>query len=307
MTSKFIGLSEIIERVYRSTEYDVLPWSDAAEDVLDCLRLLGVPGSYIDTTTNGQRDNPVPIIITNFRGELPFNLAVPGPCRLIQLDSNFNIITFKPMIESQDLFYQSPTVVEEFVTSVKDHTLALTTTSLNIKLDLVQSELDSLNTQAAIDGLEDIVGDIKQAESRVVTSNSAHADFFPKYKLNNDYIFTNFKEGFVEMSYKALPVDSNGMPMVPDNIRFIKAVEWYLISRIDYKRWRTTRNPSDQKIWEHSDRESLWYLQSARTAAHMPSLDKMESIKRMLMRSIPKINMHADGWKSASTQEQRKF
>lgn len=42
MTSTFISISEIIERVYRTSEYDVIPWADATEDVLDCLRLIGV-------------------------------------------------------------------------------------------------------------------------------------------------------------------------------------------------------------------------------------------------------------------------
>lgn len=307
MTSKFIPISEIIERVYRTSEYDVIPWADATEDVLDCLRLIGVPQSYLDKTTNGQGDNPVPIIITNFRGELPFDMAVPGPCRLIQLDNNFNIQTFKMMVESQDLFYQSPTVMEEFLTSGQDVAAAITPTSLDLKINLVQAELDALDTQDAINGLTDIISDIKQAESRIVVSNSAHVDFFPMYKLNNNYIFTNFKDGFVEMAYKALPVDSDGMPMVPDNIRFIKAVEWYLISRMDYKRWRTTRTPIDQKVWETSDRESLWYITSARSGAKMPSVDMMESLKRMILRSIPKINEHSQGWKHSNVQEQRKF
>jgi len=117
MTSKFTSLSELIERVYRGTDLESIAWQDAAEDTLDVLRLIGVPQSYIDKTTNGQLDNPVPIIITNFRGELPSDLAVPGACRLVMLDSNYNIASFKMMIESTDLFYMSPTVLEEYNTA----------------------------------------------------------------------------------------------------------------------------------------------------------------------------------------------
>lgn len=307
MNSRFISLAEIVERVYRTSEYDVIPWSDCAEDVLDAIRLVGVPQGYLDKTCNGQGDNPVPIIVTNFRGELPNDLAVPGPCRLIHLDSNYNILSFRAMIESLDLFYQSPTVTEEYVTSVKDYASSLSATSLELKIDKVEEDIANSGLTDAVTGVEDIIGDIRQAQGRIITSNRATQDFIAKYKLNNNYIFTNFKEGFVEMSYKALPVDSNGMPMVPDNIRFIKAVEWYLISRMDYKRWRTSRTPADQKVWETSDRESLWYMASARSGAKMPSLDLMESIRRMLQRSIVKINAHNDGFKSISNQEQRRF
>jgi hypothetical protein len=307
MTTKFTPLSGIIERVYRTADYESIPWSDAAEDVLDCLRLIGVPNSYQDKTTNGQGENPVPIIVSDYRGELPYDMAVPGPCRLIQLDSNYQIMSFKVMEESQDLFYMSPTVREQYNTGISDSSSTLVATSMQLQMDEAQAEIDAGDLAGAEALLEDTISDVRQAQSRIVTSSTTNTDFFPRYKLNNDYIFTNFKNGFVEMSYKAYPVDEMGMPMVPDNIKFIKAVEWYLISRIDYKRWRTTRNPSDEKMWLYSDKEYLWYAQSARSAAHMPSLAMMESIKKMMLRSIPKINEFRNGFKNTPTQEQRKF
>jgi len=304
---KFVSLASIIERVYRGTEFDVINWSDSSEDVLDCLRLIGVPSSYIDRYTNGQGDNPVPIIIDNFRGDLPIDMAVSGPCRLIQLDSNYNIMSFKMMTETQDLFYQSPTIREEFNTSVRDYSSNLVATSLQLKMDEAQEDIDAGNLNDATTVLDNVIEDVKQSQGRIVTSSNNNQDFMANYKLNNNYIFTNFKSGFVEMSYKAYPVDEFGMPMVPDNIKFIKAVEWYLISRIDYKRWRTTRLPADQKIWETSDREALWYTQSAKSGSHVPSLAEMESIRRMLQRSIPKLNNFSNGFKSSNIQESRKF
>jgi hypothetical protein len=307
MTSKFISLASIIERVYRTADFESIPWSDAAEDVIDVLRLIGVPQGYIDKTTNGQGDNPIPIIIENFRGELPMDMAVPGPCRMIYLDGNGEIQSFRTMVESMDLYYQSPTVRQEVNTQVSDYSSALTPTSLELKLDLAQDDIDTGDLQGAEDQLEDVVDDIRISQTRMVTSARKNQDFIPMYKLNNNFIFTNFKHGFVEMTYRAYPVDEFGMPMVPDNIRFIKAVEWYLISRLDYKRWRHTRNPGDEKVWSHSDSQYLWYVGSARSAARMPSLDMMESIKRMILRSIPKINEHKTGFQNTNTQERRKF
>jgi hypothetical protein len=310
MTSKFTSLSEIIERVYRTTDNESIAWSDAAEDCLDVLRLIGVPQSYIDRSTNGQGNNPTPIIIDNFKGDIPLDVAVPGPCRLIQLNSAFEIASFKMMVESQDLFYQSPTVREQAQTSVSDYSSTLVATSLELKMDEVEADL-ALGTTAGVTladaALDDVVDDIRQSQSRIVTSATGQQQFSPMYKLNSDYMFTNFKSGFVEMSYKAYPVDEFGMPMIPDNIKFIKAVEWYLISRIDYKRWRTTRNLADEKMWKVSDTEALWYIQSARTAARVPSLSQMESIKRMLLRSIPKVNQFAQSFKTSNIGEQRKF
>jgi hypothetical protein len=310
MTSKFISYKEIIERVYRGTDMDSINWGDAIEDIIDCTRLIGVPQGYLDRSTNGQGDNPTPIIIDNFKGELPLDVAVPGPCRLIQLNSNYEIASFRMMVESADLFYQSPTVREQSQTSVSDYSSALVATSLELKMDEVEDDL-ALGTTDGVTladaTLDDVVSDIRQSQSRIVTSTTSKQEFSPMYKLNSDFIFTNFKSGFVEMSYKAYPVDEFGMPMIPDNIKFVKAVEWYLISRIDYKRWRTTRNAADEKMWRVSDLEALWYIQSARTAARVPSLSQMESVKRMLLRSIPKINQFNNSFKTAAIQEQRKF
>jgi hypothetical protein len=307
MNSRFVSLASIIERVYRTAEFESIPWQDAAEDVIDVLRLIGVPGSYIDKTCNGQMDNPVPIVIDNFRGELPFDMAVPGPCRLISLDGNYNIISFKMMVESTDLFYQSPTVTEENVTAVRDYASTLVATSLELKMDLAQAEIDAADDAGATEILEDVIADIRQAQGRIIPSSAKNQDFFPKYKLNNNYMFTNFKEGFVEMNYKALPIDDMGMPMVPDEMRFIKAVEWYITSRLDYKRWRQTRNKSDYDVWMTSDKEAAWYIGSARSKGLSPSLSMMESIKRMLLRSIPKLNEYGRGFKNSNNQEQRKF
>jgi hypothetical protein len=307
MNSKFVSLASIIERVYRTAAYETIPWSDAAEDVIDILRLIGVPGSYIDKTTNGQLDNPVPLVVDNFRAELPHDLAVPGVCRIINLDSNYNIVSFRMMVESTDLFYNSPTVIEEMVTNIRDSQSALVPTSLELKMSMAEAELAASDIAGADAILDDVIQDVRQTQGRIVSSNPHNQDFFPKYKLNNNYMFTNFKSGFVEMQYKALPIDDMGMPMVPDDMRFIKAVEWYVISRLDYKKWRATGNPMDEKAYIHSDREASWYIGSARSKALSPNIAMMESIKRMILRSIPKINQFNTGFKNMNNQEQRKF
>ena len=211
------------------------------------------------------------------------------------------------MVESSDLFYMSPTVLEEYNTAPTDYASTLVATSLEMKIDMAEEQIADGDLTDATETLTDITEDVRQAQGRIVTSSTRNIDYIPKYKLNNNYIFTNFKEGFVEMAYKAFPVDQFGMPMIPDDIRFVKAVEWFLISRIDYKKWRSTRNASDEKIWRESDREALWYISSARAKARTPSLDQMESIKRMMLRSIPKINEYNHAFKYSNSQEQRKF
>lgn len=307
MNGKFISLSSIIERVYRATEYEVIPWQDAAEDVIDLLRLIGVPNVYFDKTTNGNGDNPIPIVIDNYKGELPADLAISGPCRLVHLNGNDEIVGFTAMHESQDLFPYSPTVLEEQNTNVFNLAGSIAPTSIEQRLDLAEEQIDDGDLDDAGESLQNIVDDVRRANLRATSSNFIGSNFIPKYKLNNGYMYTNFKYGFVEMSYKAYPLDEFGMPMIPDDIRYIKAVEWYLTSRIDYKRWRLSRNAQDERFYRESDREATWYIASARSKSKMPSLDMMESIKNMILRSIVKLNEHKTGWKNSDVIEQRKF
>ena len=52
------------------------------------------------------------------------------------------------------------------------------------------------------------------------------------YTLNDCYIFTNFKEGTVQLDYKAFPTDEDCYPLVPDDISFSEALFWYVYKKI---------------------------------------------------------------------------
>ena len=226
---------------------------------------------------------------------------------MITLNGANEIVGFTAMHESLDLFFSSPTVLEEMNTEVHNLAGSIAPTSIEQRLNDAQNYIDEGDLTDASDTMQTIVDDVRRAGLRANTSNFIGANFIPKYKVNNGYIYTNFKHGFVEMSYKALPIDEFGMPMVPDEIKFIRAVVTYLTAQLDKKRWRTTKNNADKLIWQESDREALWYIGAARSKAHNPNYDLMESIKNMMLRSIPKLNEHKYGWKNTDLPEQRRF
>lgn len=307
MSYKYISLASIIERIYRATEYENIPWQDAAEDIVDAIRLIGASVSFYNKSTNGQDNNPIPIVVDNYKGELPADMIKHISCRLIHLNGANEIVGFTAMHETQDLFFQSPTVLEDQNTTVTNIQGTIAPTSINIKLDQAQEQIDSGDLTSAEETLQDVSDDIRTAGIRVNTSNFIGTNFIPKYKIVNGYIYTNFKVGFVEMSYEAIPVDEFGLPMLIDEIRYIKAIEAYIISKLDYKRWRTSRNAADKAIYDHSDREAVWYMGGARSKSKMVSVDKMESIKNMILRSSFKLNEHKNNFKNTDIIEQRRF
>ncbi|TXG85789.1 MAG: hypothetical protein E6R13_01655 [Spirochaetes bacterium] len=121
------------------------------------------------------------------------------------------------------------------------------------------------------------------------------------YKLNNNHIFTSFPTGRVLMSYRAYPVDKEGYPLIPDNIKFKQAVQAYLRFKLDYRLWR--KGELLREVFEHSEREYMWYVGAATVAGLMPSLDKMESWKNQMTSLIPRYSEHGRFYESLGNQE----
>lgn len=125
----------------------------------------------------------------------------------------------------------------------------------------------------------------------------------PTYTVSDDAVFTNFQTGVVQMAYKGFKTDENGWPMVPDDIKFIKAVEWYIREKIDHKSWRAGKLP--QAVYEKTVQESCWYLGAAQTRGKMPSIDQMENLKNNMLRLVKKIDQHGDFFGSLGNSEKR--
>lgn len=122
------------------------------------------------------------------------------------------------------------------------------------------------------------------------------------YTINNNYIFTNIEEGTIEISYWAFPTDENGMPMIPDDVRYIKAVEAYLTERI--ARRMLIQGKMDRYTFELLEREWLFYVKSAKSRAALPSYDQAEALKNQILRLVQKPNQAAWNYEALSNQEQ---
>jgi len=158
--------------------------------------------------------------------------------------------------------------------------------------------------------------DSKQAyryETGNYFSNSCHLEGSPDlvcqsgltYKIQGNYIFSNRKTGCIELAYMSYPTDDQGLPKVPDDTRVIKALESYIRYKVDYRLWRQGKVNRD--VFEYSNQEWLFYVNSAKTSILMPSIDQMESLKNQTVRLIPQLNAHSSFFKRLGTQESRRI
>lgn len=97
------------------------------------------------------------------------------------------------------------------------------------------------------------------------------------YSLNNGYIYTNFKEGTIQQSYKALRVDEDGLPMIPDNVKFEKAIENYI--KAEWYRIQWELGKISDKVLNKAEQERDWYVGGANTAAQLQTIDQAETFR----------------------------
>jgi hypothetical protein len=233
LNGKYVDVSYIIERVFRDNGFDLeIKYDEVIEWVWDVISLVGAPQAYIEKITNGDTGMPDPIVITDYRGELPNDL------HHIIFARDYD--TKMPMICKSSSFFK----------------------------------------------------DIEQVY--VVESQYS-------YTINNGYIFTSFESGEVEMCYKAFPTNNLGMPMVPDDIKFIMAVQAYIAERIGFRLWMQEKLTRDR--YEKLEQERLWYIGAATTKAAMPSINEMEAIKNRFLRLKVNPNFHDASFIYSSDKE----
>jgi hypothetical protein len=125
------------------------------------------------------------------------------------------------------------------------------------------------------------------------------------YELKSGYIYTNDTDITLELAYKAFMIDDNGFPMIPDNERVIKCIASCITYHTDHRLWR--KNKISREVYEHSEREYLWYIGSAGTAMRIPHPDRTESWTKMWVRLNPVLNSHMSSFKFAGNQEDLKI
>jgi hypothetical protein len=282
-----VSIKSVIERAYRKSGLEKIEWEESLEWAADLMALIGVPSQYIDMFTNGMDNNPAPIQIIDGRGELPYGVNTIRSCRRILFDRDGRITRAHPMIESTGTFYQTDDSDSLINMNIYPSTIYATDISLSEDDDLVTTNIEVVNIQSeSMDGFPESI-----------TPN--------EYKINGGIIFTDFTTGYVEMAYTSIPLDSQGLPMIPDDYKYIRAIEDYIIERIDYRVWRRSPSPQNKSILNDSEQKSAFSIGSARTKGRIPSVDQMESIKNMWLRSIPRISEHSNNFNSLNKQEVR--
>ena len=103
------------------------------------------------------------------------------------------------------------------------------------------------------------------------------------------------------MAYRAIKVDDDGFPLIPDNGTFARALELYIQKRYFTILFNNSKLPLN--VLQNTQQEYAFYVGQAQSSLIRPTLDQMESIKNMWNTLIPKMHQHANSFKTINSPE----
>ena len=106
----------------------------------------------------------------------------------------------------------------------------------------------------------------------------------PQFKTQGRTIITSFKCGNIHISYKAIPVDDEGLPLLIDNPKYLKALEQYIKCQaftILYDMGKITG-----QVLNHTEQEYAWAAGQLTEEFNTLSVAEMESVTNMLNQLI---------------------
>ena len=113
------------------------------------------------------------------------------------------------------------------------------------------------------------------------------------FKVQGDILYTNMKEGALDIAYKAIVTDEEGYPMIPDDSTFIRALEQYI-----KKQWFTIlfdMGRIQPAVLQNAQQEYAFYVAQAQNKLVMPTLSEMESLSNMWTSLLHKTNEFKTG------------
>jgi len=115
------------------------------------------------------------------------------------------------------------------------------------------------------------------------------------YLIKHNYIFCGLEETVLTMVYRQFPIDSNGMPYVPDDPKAIRAVRDFVAENIAFGLMLKDRLTESK--YDRIAQESYFSTASYRSNAFIPNMDQLERIKNRYITLLRRPDMHDNMFK----------
>ena len=123
----------------------------------------------------------------------------------------------------------------------------------------------------------------------------------PSFKTQGRVIFTSIRHEKIDISYKAIMLDDDGLPLIPDNSIFLKALELYI-----KKEWFTIlfdMGKISPAVLNNTQQSYAFVAGQCNNEFLIPSVNEMEAITNSLNQLIPRTNEFRNGFKNLGDKE----
>jgi len=264
LTGKFTTIYDVIERVRRSGINDFTE-EEAKEWTWEVISLMGEPKHF--------EDKVAILPIENARGQLPFDLydLTEGGVR--------DYYTKTVLIKESNIYYDADSVG-----------------SSQLGSEMYQTAGKSL---VYIDGIpQEVTDTFYQPAPGIVDYPMSQAT----YKINYGFLFTGFKDGVVELAYKAFPTDNENNPMIQDSVKVIRAVVAFIKKMVTERMY--LRDEITERKMNKFGTDYSFAIAAARSDEAIGSIDDMDAIRARTNRLYRDPNMQKTGFAGMSSNEQ---
>ena len=121
------------------------------------------------------------------------------------------------------------------------------------------------------------------------------------FKTQGQIIYTSFKEGDILVSYKSIPIDKDGYPLLIDNSVFLKTLEAYIKREVFTILFDMGKIQAP--VLSNAQQNYMWLAGQLNSEFTIPSLSEMESLKRSWCTLVQRTTSFNDGFRNNGNQE----
>lgn len=121
------------------------------------------------------------------------------------------------------------------------------------------------------------------------------------YKIQGDIIYTSRKEEDIEISYRAIELDDEGLPLIPENSSFTRALELYIKKQVFTTLFDLGK--ISQAVYNNTQQEYAWAVGDCQSEFVRMSLDQAESFFNSWKTLLIRDTSHRDGFINNGAKE----
>lgn len=121
------------------------------------------------------------------------------------------------------------------------------------------------------------------------------------FSIQGDIIYTSSKDTVLEMAYRAILIDEDGLPLIPDNSKFYRALEAYI--KIQWFTILFDLGKVTPASFQLAQQDYAWAVGACETDLHKLDMSKAESLLNSMKTLLIRSNEFNKGFIDTGTRE----